>query len=310
MNVYARTHPSLSIEEPRGNASPFLRSHSEAADILGGEALVVILVRHLGSIAVLGAIVHASCSTEPSQDPGGRTVATSIGSSGVGGGSSATTASSTSSSATSTSAASGGATSSGAGGAASTVASAGGAGGVGPTGSGATGGSGGSGAGGSGGISGTGGSGATGGNVGAPQFKAGELGAPSNGGTITFQNIGKAGWFPSRRDPATGPCDFANAAGCCKTHFDIASDKLTPWDEDLIMTLRGPLVVKQLVAYQPVAGDATRWQLTSAWDDRSATSPKGAGFNGNRTETAGFNGVVGTECLVDVSTDRVFPCGP
>jgi hypothetical protein len=132
---------------------------------------------------------------------------------------------------------------------------------------------------------------------------------PSNGGTITFQNIGKAGWFPSRRDPATGPCDFSNEAGCCKTKFQITSDQLTPWDEDLIMTLRGPLLVKQLAAYQPSPADAATWQLVSGWDNRTAMAPTGAGFNGNRTETTGFNGVVGTECLVDVSTDRVFPCG-
>jgi hypothetical protein len=145
--------------------------------------------------------------------------------------------------------------------------------------------------------------------VGAPKFGPGDLDAPSNGGTITFQNIGKAGWFPSVRDPATGPCDFSNTAGCCKTKFDITSDALTPWDEDLIMTLRGPLIVKQLAAYQPSA-DAKTWVLASTWDDRSAATPKGMAFNGNKTETAGFNGVVGTECLVDTSTDRAFPCGP
>jgi hypothetical protein len=146
--------------------------------------------------------------------------------------------------------------------------------------------------------------------LGAAIFKAGDLDPPSNGATITFQNIGKAGWFPSRRDPATGPCDFMNANMCCQTKFDITSDKLTPWDEDLIMTLRGPLLVKQLVVYQPNPANAQEWQIASAWDDRMPAAPTHLGFNGNSTETAGFKGAIGTECLVDVSTDAVFSCGP
>src|SRR5262245_50335311 len=43
-----------------------------------------------------------------------------------------------------------------------------------------------------------------GGGLGAPEFGAGELDPPSNGGTITFQSIGATGWYPSRRDPAIG----------------------------------------------------------------------------------------------------------
>src|SRR5260221_10322071 len=76
------------------------------------------------------------------------------------------------------------------------------------------------------------------------------------------------------------------------------------------MTLRGPLLLKQLVAYQPNPADASQWQLTSAWDDRSPASQNGVAFNGNKTETSGFDGIIGTECLVDASSDRVFACGP
>jgi hypothetical protein len=75
------------------------------------------------------------------------------------------------------------------------------------------------------------------------------------------------------------------------------------------MTLRGPMRVKQLAAYQPGA-DPSQWQLVSEWDDRSPNAPQGMAFDGNHTETSGFNGVVGTECLVNVSTDRAFACGP
>jgi Carbohydrate binding module (family 35)/Glycine-rich protein domain (DUF2403)/Putative TOS1-like glycosyl hydrolase (DUF2401) len=143
----------------------------------------------------------------------------------------------------------------------------------------------------------------------APTFKPGELDPASNGASITFQNIGKAGWFPSRRDPAVGPCDFSNDGVCCKTKLNIASDRLTPWDEDLILSMRGPLLVKQLVVYQPNPADASQWQRVSVWDDRTAASPRGVAFNGNGTETNGFGGVVGTECIVDASTDKLFPCG-
>jgi hypothetical protein len=117
--------------------------------------------------------------------------------------------------------------------------------------------------------------------VGAPIFNPGELDAPSNGGTITFQNIGLAGSFPSVRDPAVGPCDAVSAAGCCRTSFAITSNMLTPWDEDVIMTLRGPLLVKQIAVYQPTAGNTAQWQLASSWDDRTATVPSHMVFTGN-----------------------------
>jgi hypothetical protein len=132
--------------------------------------------------------------------------------------------------------------------------------------------------------------------------------SPSHGGTITFEDIGAPGWFPSRRDPAVGPCDALQSSDCCLAQFQISSDQLTPWDEDLIMTLRGPMVVKKIVTYQPES-DPSLWQLVSAWSDGSPQSPQGIAFDGNNTESAGFAGVIGTECLVNVSTNRPFACG-
>lgn len=143
---------------------------------------------------------------------------------------------------------------------------------------------------------------------GAAALDGGLTASPSNGGTITFQDIGAAGWFPSRRDPAVGPCDAENSNDCCLTQYNITSNQLTPWDEDLIMTLRGPMIVKQLVTYQP-GTDASQWQLVSEWDDRAPQSPQGMAFDGNGTDTKGFNGTVGTECLVNVSTSKPFGCG-
>lgn len=92
------------------------------------------------------------------------------------------------------------------------------------------------------------------------------------------------------------------------TKHDVTGSDLTPWDEDLILTLRGPLKLKQMAVYQRgMGGD---WTLASGWDDRSAGSPAGLGFDGNGTESQGFPGSVGSECLVNASTATPFACGP
>lgn len=162
---------------------------------------------------------------------------------------------------------------------------------------------------GSGGATGTGGSlPPIDGGVGA--FGGLNAGPASNGGTITFQGIGASGWFPSRRDPASNMCDAYRNGDCCMSKLQIAGDQLTPWDEDLIVTLRGPIVVKQFVVYQQAPADATRWQVVSSWDARSLGSPQGIAFSGNATAKAAFAGSVGSQCLVDVSSDQIFPCGP
>lgn len=142
--------------------------------------------------------------------------------------------------------------------------------------------------------------------LGPPHFEAGDLDPASNGGTITFQQIGAAGWYPSRRDPAVGPCDARNDGTCCLAKHEVAGDQLTPWDEDLIMTLRGPMIVKQFATYQP--DGSGQWVLVSSWEDQ-ARMASGLAFSGNDTEM-GFDGSIGTECLVNVSTARGYACGP
>jgi hypothetical protein len=141
-----------------------------------------------------------------------------------------------------------------------------------------------------------------GGGLGEAQFAAGELDPASNGGTLTFEDVGAAGFYHSRRDPATGPCDAVNTAGCCMTKLSIPGDALTPWDEDLIMTLRGPLNLKQFATYEPATA-AGSWDLVSAWDSRSPSTSRGIAFDQT------FTGGIGSVCLVNASTSRVFPCG-
>lgn len=156
----------------------------------------------------------------------------------------------------------------------------------------------------------TGGSGPSGPAVGAAEFGAGDLDAASDGGTLTFQNLGKAGAYPSRRDPASGMCDRYSNGACCMTAKPVASDKLTPWDEELIVTLRGPIQVKQFVVYTPAAGNPQQWNVASAWSDKAPAEAFGIAFDGNATKGAPFAGTVGSECIADVMTDQVFPCGP
>lgn len=150
----------------------------------------------------------------------------------------------------------------------------------------------------------------TNGGLGPAHFDPGELDAPSDGATITFEQIGAKGWYPSRRDPATGPCDAFDGNGCCLAKHDVASDLLTPWDEDLVMTLRGPMLVKQLAVYHPLANDPQQWALVSAWDHEKPTLSQGITFDGKPTPAAEpFAGAVGSECLVELSTADPAACG-
>ncbi len=139
---------------------------------------------------------------------------------------------------------------------------------------------------------------------------------PSHGGTLTFESIGATGWYPSRRDPKTGPCDALDSGTCCLATDTIPSNQLTPWDEDLIVTLRGPMVVAQMAVYQPATGGAggaaSAWDLVSSWSGSkpAGSQSQGIAFDGNGTQKTGFAGSIGTECLVNVSTSQTFPCGP
>lgn len=144
--------------------------------------------------------------------------------------------------------------------------------------------------------------------LGPADFDDDELDPPSQGGTITFQEIGAPGWYPSRRDPEVGPCDAYDANGCCMARRDIDGDQMTPWDEDLVFTLRGPMLIKQFAAYRPLGEEAGDWSMVSGWSDDAPASSQGVAFHGNDAES-GFSGAVGTECLVDVTTDRSFECG-
>ena len=152
---------------------------------------------------------------------------------------------------------------------------------------------------------GRGGSGASGGSGAADAAAAGDS---SHGGTITFQEIGAPGFYPSRRDPSSGECTAYQRDSCCMARHEITSDKLTPWNEELIMTLRGPLFAQRITVYQPSASAAS-WDRVADWDARTAGKARGLAFDGEATRATPFAGTVGDQCLVDVMSDRAFPCG-
>ena len=75
-----------------------------------------------------------------------------------------------------------------------------------------------------------------------------------------------------------------DAGSCCLAQDTITSSDLTPWDEELIMTLRGPMLIKQLAVYQPASSQAgSDWSLVSAWDDRTPGQVPGLAYEGAAT---------------------------
>jgi hypothetical protein len=135
---------------------------------------------------------------------------------------------------------------------------------------------------------------------------------PSHGGTMTFQSLGAAGWYPSSRDPASGTCDAYKNGQCCMAKHTLPDAGIAPWDEELILTLRGPMLVKRIAVYQPDPADKNAWTRVSQWNDATPSAGEHIAFQGDgaSSDGAGFPGSVGNKCLIDVSTDRNFPCGP
>jgi hypothetical protein len=133
--------------------------------------------------------------------------------------------------------------------------------------------------------------------------------APSHGGTVTFTGLGAAGWYPSRRDPASGQCDAYKNGQCCMAKHALADAGVSPWDEELILTLRGPMLIRQIAVYAAADPEAAAWDRVSFWD-QAGSAPQGIAFQGDAAPGGAFAGSVGNKCLVDVSSDRKFACGP
>jgi hypothetical protein len=159
-------------------------------------------------------------------------------------------------------------------------------------------------------------------NTHAPEHEppeASNTGAPSRGGTMTFTNIGAAGYWGRRieAEPGDPRCDVQSetidygwgSEFCCRTSHEVSSDQLTPFNEQLTMVLEGPLRVKMLAVYQPLAASDGPWAIRSFWDRRTPDRPYNLQFVGpdNRQD---FPGDLGNNCAFYAMQEAAFPCGP
>ncbi len=144
-------------------------------------------------------------------------------------------------------------------------------------------------------------------------------GEPSKGGTLTFTNIGAQGYWGRRieAEPGDPRCDVQSetidfgwgSESCCRTKHEVTSDRLTPFNEQLSLVLDGPLRIKALTVYQPLAETNGPWAIRSFWDRRTPDQPYNFHFAGpNQTEALG--GDLGNGCTTFAMQERPFPCGP
>lgn len=137
----------------------------------------------------------------------------------------------------------------------------------------------------------------------------------TRGGTMTFTNIGATGWWPRRLNKPNGDaaCDYKDGTDtwggvCCMEKHFTESDRISPFDEEMILILK-TLNVKQLAVYQPAkSSPATSWELISFFDDRD-TAASNLVFTGGGDEYAVFNGsLTGDDCVWYVMQNQPFGC--
>ncbi|HET9934658.1 MAG TPA: hypothetical protein VFQ35_28330, partial [Polyangiaceae bacterium] len=156
--------------------------------------------------------------------------------------------------------------------------------------------------------------------AGAPST-AGALGAypvtPSTvtrGGTLTFTNIGAAGWWPRRIDRAAGDpaCNYKDGTDtwgghCCMKQNATTSTNLSPFDEEMVLILKA-IDIKQLAVYQPKAGGSDFARVT-AWDRRS-NAAENLWFTQKGDGAAQFLGdLTKNDCVGYVSQAPRIDCG-
>ena len=138
----------------------------------------------------------------------------------------------------------------------------------------------------------------------------------TRGGTITFTNIGAAGWWPRRIDRASGDsaCDYKDGtdtwgAHCCQKKQSTASTTLSPFDQEMTLILKA-IDVKQLAVYQPAApGSGVAWQRVTSWDSRSK-QPENLWFTQSGDGSTTFPGDLShNDCVGYLSQAPTFDCG-
>jgi len=145
-------------------------------------------------------------------------------------------------------------------------------------------------------------------------------GTATRGGTMTFTNIGAAGYWGRRIEAQPGDprCDmesktinysWGGSEFCCRQKHEVTSDLLTPFNEQITMVLDGPLRVKQVAVYQPLQKNDGPWAIRSFWDRRTADQPYNIQFSGPNKATT-FGGDLGNNCSFFAMQQKKFPCGP
>ena len=138
----------------------------------------------------------------------------------------------------------------------------------------------------------------------------------TRGGTMSFTNIGAAGWWPRRLDRAVGDsaCDYKDGLDtwgghCCQQRFETTSENLAPFDEEMTLVLKA-LNVKQLAVYQPeTQGAAAGWRRATSWDARTRQS-ENLWFTRNGEGSSDFPGdLTGDDCVGYLMQSPFFDCG-
>ena len=138
----------------------------------------------------------------------------------------------------------------------------------------------------------------------------------TRGGTMTFTNVGAAGWWPRRIDrPAGDPgCDYKDGTDtwvghCCMTEHQTDAVELSPFDSEMTLILKA-IDVKQLAVYQPTTAAAgADWQRVTAWDGRMRTS-QNLWFTQQGNGSTSFPGdLTHDDCVGYLTQAPVFPCG-
>lgn len=137
--------------------------------------------------------------------------------------------------------------------------------------------------------------------------------AATLGGTMTFTNVGAAGYWARRLNREAGDpgCDLKDGLDswgghCCLGRHDTTSTTLAPFDEEMTLLLK-MVRVKQLAVYQPSTND--RWSLVSAWDDRTAIA-QNLWFTESGAGSTSFPGNLrDRDCVWYVSQAPTFDCG-
>lgn len=144
-------------------------------------------------------------------------------------------------------------------------------------------------------------------------------GAPTLGGTLTFTNIGAKGYWGRRIEAPVGSasCNVQSVPlsypwgtdSCCRTRHEVTNDQLSPFNEELALVLDGPLRIKQLVIYQPLAANNGNWAIRSFWDKRAPEQSYNFQFSGPNKSTV-LPADLGNSCTVYASQKKPFKCGP